>query len=520
MAVPAATGAATLTTVLDPTLAPPLPAAVTVGGHPLQISLTGGALPAARATLTVVRTSPVPAGQSAALAYYDEGAGAWHSVPSTLSPDRLSIAATVHHFSIWDDVYYDVGKLATQRTDPPTCTGKVPGWVGDSTFLDDPNAPLRWCVGADPRHPDVVVLKVRNNRAYGFALRPAVAPQFAFSSLASELGLEDLLTAGLRGTLTAPASVVGALKGIVFLAPDTGADFGFTQAQVRAAGTAPLLVAQRDPAWTVAGALYAAISKGAGTNTVGAFLFAVVGAIQCGHDVKQSGTPALAVAELARCAVKAPEAVKNVVIDLGVKYTSQSPKVIAKAAVAARAVMLEIGAFFTGAQIGEFLGDLRVNGAAFEAHIFPTIPKRPKLPDVYYGEWGVHGGGLLISRDGTAFGWGHDGFTSSGDFLYGMSEYRMVASADGKSGIVTLTKTYYGVFTGSFSRQHVRTVPNPNPQYPGSEQIGDRYSVRLLRPGLLMTSSLPGDVGPGSGPGNPYLCGPGISSADQNLCGA
>jgi hypothetical protein len=476
VAVPTATAGAALTVIPDPTLTTPPPTAVTLGAHPLQISLSGSALPASGATLTMTRTSPVPDGQTAALGFYDQGNGAWRSVPSTLSPDRLSITATVHHFSTWDDLYYDVGKLATQRTEPATCVGKVPSWVRASSFLEDRNAPFRWCIGADPAHPDVAVLKVRNNRAYGFALRPAVAPAFAYSSLASELGLEDLLTAGLRGTLNAPAAIVGALKGVVFLAPDTEADFGFTQAQVRAAGTGPILVAERDPMWSVAGALYAVMSKGAGSKTAGTFLLALISTIQCGQDVTHANSPALAVVELAKCSVKEPDLVKNIVIDLGVRYTSQSPKVIAKAAVAARTVMLEIGAFFGGAQIGEFLSDLRLDGAAFEASIFPTIPKRLKLPEVYYGEWGVHGGGLTVSRDGTAFGWGHDGFTASGQFIYGMDEYRIVASTEGKDGIVTLTKSYYGVFTGDArDRDHVQRQPDPYPQYPSTTHIGDRY---------------------------------------------
>jgi hypothetical protein len=224
--------------------------------------------------------------------------------------------------------------------------------------------------------------------------------------------------------------------------------------------------------WSVAGALYAAMSKGAGNRTVGTFLFALISAIQCGHDVTHASSTALAVVELAKCTVKEPELVKKIVIDLGVRYTSQSPKVIAKAAVAARALMLEIGAFFGGAQMGEFLSDLRLDGAAFEASIFPTIAKRPKLPEVYYGDWGVHGGGLTISRDGTAFGYGHDGFTASGEFIYDMEDYRIVASPDGKDGIVTLTKSYYGVFTGTGGdRQHVQQEPNPYPQYPSREHV-------------------------------------------------
>lgn len=42
-------------------------------------------------------------------------------------------------------------------------------------------------------------MKVKANRAYGFALRPAVQPEWFYSSLARELGIEELMAAAVSG---------------------------------------------------------------------------------------------------------------------------------------------------------------------------------------------------------------------------------------------------------------------------------------------------------------------------------
>ena len=48
----------------------------------------------------------VPVGHDAALAYWDDTQAAWIPVPSTVSPDRRTVAAHVTHFSRWDVVYW------------------------------------------------------------------------------------------------------------------------------------------------------------------------------------------------------------------------------------------------------------------------------------------------------------------------------------------------------------------------------------------------------------------------------
>jgi len=61
-------------------------------------------------------------------------------------------------------------------------------------------------------------------------------------------------------------------------------------------------------------------------------------------------------------------------------------------------------------------------------------------------------------------------------------------------------------------------VPNPDPSVIITV-VGDRFSLRLLRPQLLKTTPFPGNHWNGES-GNPYLCGPHITAPDVGLCGA
>jgi hypothetical protein len=156
---------------------------------PVQVSAPRP-LPSGGAVLTRRYDSPLPDGAQTAFAYFDTDLGGWRSVPSTPSPDRKTLTATVHHFSWWDDfwtgvgdginqvsgdVTYGLGQFFDVRVDAPPCDQPKPSWIDSTVMLDDKNAPLRWCVGHDPKHADWVVIKTRVNRGYGLALQTDTA---------------------------------------------------------------------------------------------------------------------------------------------------------------------------------------------------------------------------------------------------------------------------------------------------------------------------------------------------------
>ena len=219
-------------------------------GQPVRI--TGDA--SGGATLIRKYNAPVPDNSSAAFAYFDEDLGGWRVVPSALSTDRRTLTATVSHFSFWTDLVseatFQVGKLFDTRVSAPSCQGKVPSWVDKSSivFLDDQNAPLRWCVGSDPAHPDILVVKVAVNRGYGMLITPAVKPTWSWSSFLDRDPFQvasDLLTdadATISGALTGALSLPGSIT-----PGGSELDLGFSEAAVRASGKPYLAIVKAGP---------------------------------------------------------------------------------------------------------------------------------------------------------------------------------------------------------------------------------------------------------------------------------
>jgi hypothetical protein len=144
-----------------------------------------------------------------------------------------------------------------------------------------------------------------------------------------------------------------------------------------------------------------------------------------------------------------------------------------------------------------------------------VVSPQSGLPAAYYGNWRVHGGGLTINRDGTAVGQNHVGNTASFEFIYEVDHYRIAPSSDGTYAVLTTTDVFWGVYLGNGQWQR---VTNPDPSVIITV-VGDRFSLRLLRPQLLKTTPFPGNHWNGDG-GNPYLCGPQITAPDVALCGA
>ena len=224
-------------------------------GVPVKVS-TSGRLPAGGIRLSRTYAQPLPAGVSATMAFYDEQWGAWHAVPSTLSSDRRTVTAVVHHLSLWTDItgavgtvkkavsdavnsaanwaYYQVGKVFDTRVDPPSCSGK-PDWVSSSVFIEtDKNNPLLFCVGSDPKHASILDVKARVNR--GFAYNAYLGPEtdWLYNSTFSGMSLDDVVSA--IGHLDDDVSQTWGLfspKGSELVGAGKELSFGATEQQVR-----------------------------------------------------------------------------------------------------------------------------------------------------------------------------------------------------------------------------------------------------------------------------------------------
>jgi hypothetical protein len=120
---------------------------------------------------------------------------------TAISADRMTITATTTHLSHFDLIVESVettlASLFTTRGQAPGCAGDPPNWVAETTFLEptgDP--PVLTCVGRDPAHADVAVVKLTNNRGTGIAVTTSVRWRWNWSSGSGGIGAtaNELLT--------------------------------------------------------------------------------------------------------------------------------------------------------------------------------------------------------------------------------------------------------------------------------------------------------------------------------------
>ena len=373
--------------------------------------------------------------------------------------------------------------------------------------------PPRPCTAADrdPKNPQWLVVKVVASRAYGFLMRPAVTPQWTYSSFLHDVpGAADLITAGIDQTLRLP-DLLQPMDGGVFLAPGAEVDFGFTEQQVRSLKTTELVSADPNITWMLAGSMYSAVSAVTGKdNDKFAYEYSLVAALQCAHDLVKANSALERSAAFVTCLASNAKDIYVAAINLAAK-AGMDTTAATKAIPAVAAVSLGVAAASVGAQIGEWLTD---QTQPPESRAL-SVSLNPLPLAAYYGRWRVHGGGLTVNRDGTALGNNHVGNSADGGFIYEVDDYRIAPSSDGTYAVLTTTDVFWGVYLSNGQWQR---VPNPDPSVIITV-VGDRFSLRLLRPQLLKTTPFPGNHWNGES-GNPYLCGPHITAPDVGLCGA
>jgi hypothetical protein len=257
-----------------------------------RVKLIGGHLGADGAVLIRRLTEAVPEGDTARLMYFDMNTGVWRTVPSTLSDDRRTVRAQVHHFSDWAAaILRDAADLLGSRADAPNC-GKTPrpSWVDAVTFLDDQNAPLRVCGAGDPDHTGRVRVKVAVNRGYGLSMHTAIDPSHISVDLGE--GPIDLLADGAIRMPTFYNLISKRDHETVPVLARQTATYSFTEAQVRASVELPLvqaeLTAPEAAAGTIFGLIIGEVTHGTGDSRiarVGAYLGAYMIVAQCVGDI-------------------------------------------------------------------------------------------------------------------------------------------------------------------------------------------------------------------------------------------
>lgn len=288
-----------------------------VFGTPIDIELEGE-MPAGGATLTRVYPAPLPEGTAATFAYWDEEGETWAATPTTLNADRTTITATVDHFSTWLDVVaantqatwntvvaaastagegvatwtgkavtaaaeatlWSLGNIASVRVELPECDVPTPNWVLSETLQDDPTHPVRLCVGHDAQDPDLLVVKARSNRAYGFSVDLAVQPAWEYNATA-ENNLATVISTVAAVDANVGQSVVELLNNGRFVGGGKEVSFGLPESSFRNYGYDYLLKLSPPSAQQFVFSMLAQELVGAGISEADGYLGAAIALAGC-----------------------------------------------------------------------------------------------------------------------------------------------------------------------------------------------------------------------------------------------
>lgn len=349
------------------------------------------------ATVSVALPRPLGAKDTVTLAYWDESQANWIPVATTLSADRRAASAAVKHFSWWTDFLSNadnfVGSLFDTRVDAPTCTGSAPSWVSKDgiTFVDDQNAPVRWCVGHDPKNAAVLVVKMRVNRGYGMTVKTTATPAWSWSSFLDQDGFaltKTLLAESDTITRQAAESALGLTDLSQVVPGGSEIDFGFTESAVRSSknGGLPLVEVNQPSSGQV---LFSMITGSVGDvvqNTPLAYAATFLGVTHCVAALGK-GANNLASA-LYDCSQTAQDQIAIVLAGTLARssakwLTKRSEKEIASLATKAVGKFFSVAALATAFfQAATAFADLHLTGAARQLSVFPTFVKSAPVATV------------------------------------------------------------------------------------------------------------------------------------------
>lgn len=339
-----------------------------LAGVPLQVSTTDE-IPAGGITLKRSYAVPLPKGAVATWAFYNEATDAWQAIPSSISADRRTVTATVHHLSLWtnltavghrvadtytaalngagqavdaakhvlsqgaakfhdwaagavDDViagagnvadwtYYQVGKVFDTRVDAPACTKHRPDWADNVVYIEtDRNNPLLFCAGFDNKHPDLLVLKARVNRGFAFTAHLTGQPSWTYNST-----LDTSLLKAVRKVVDLPTDMELPAQQLAagtatLVGPGEQLSVGLDQATVRAAGSdRPVLELRRPSVLVFLLSMLAHLATEQGMDSDTSWVSATVVIAHCASDITAAHGVAAAARAVLTCLGSASDAI-------------------------------------------------------------------------------------------------------------------------------------------------------------------------------------------------------------------
>jgi hypothetical protein len=292
------------------------------------------------------------------------------------------VSAHVSHFSLWDSIEYGAGWLLDKRVSPPRCRDPRPDWVSDVTFLDDKNAPLRWCAGHDADHAEELQVKLAVNRSYAVGAQalavPAVTRASVFGGGPSEL-LNGLAGRAVDAALAPFARSFGAKI------PVMGGQeiaFSFTRDQVEQRQGGALIHVSPDAPDAAAGLVFWAIQNAGERGmlgSAGAYLTAYAAIGQCEAGVLrpfERGDWAEGLSGLVGCLTSNRDTTTKLVSRALVKqFPDKDPRELGQLAAKLGSGLRYVAIAGAGFKVATWFTDRRLPAAAFEAHAFvvPTL---------------------------------------------------------------------------------------------------------------------------------------------------
>ena len=305
---------------------------------------------------------PLPQGVIINFHYFDEDLLTWLPVPTVISSDRLSISATVHHFSLWttllagskevvgkvksagkqvtqavgnaydfvrqgaqaaatevgnfivgapDWSYYAAGAVLGTRIEQPECKNPPPEWLDHAIYIEDhKNNPIRFCTGATDTGN--LVIKASVNRSYAF---PYIAniDSLKVENSADSFSLDNIKDAVLHvdAAITKSLTTLFSAQGIV----SPGETLTVTYSRDAIAGaTDPLALSltQPDlPTFLVSMSTSMLVNTGLSIND--SALIATLSIGQCADDILLSSNLGDAAAGIASCLMNQSESISKLV---------------------------------------------------------------------------------------------------------------------------------------------------------------------------------------------------------------
>jgi len=354
------------------------------------------------------------------------------ALKTRVSADGRTAIARVDHLSRYDFVQRiprAVGSLLSTRVDPPRCRGEPPTWIGDVVHIaPDPDDPVIWCAGRDPKRASTLVVKVAVNRGYGMLAAPATKPAWSHNS-------------GGTGSFAGEAvlAVLNPGNPIARLAADGGElvpggatlSLGFTEASVRALrpGT-PLVRVQHTLADLTIGLLYDELLAAFGdddapTSRPLAAAIALVHVAQCLDDLHRADSAADVTMAAVDCLARRAEDVVRAVVNASMPlvpvgserkfggYVGRGGRVLRQAA---RFALVQ--------QLGEPLTDIALlhGDAAWTLTVWPTYQPPLRVSEERLSRGPRERPDVLVFGDDSGFGqlewssWGGDTATATGVF--------------------------------------------------------------------------------------------------------